>query len=176
MSRFWPRAERAEEQKYSHAIGATHELTRGLQLGSYIVASTTYFGDFDRPRPSLRVLAPTLLRSAGTGGLIGMAFIASTELLWLSQKKDIVWKEASWRLLGSSTAIANSDWKYGRMALGALRAKGMGWRAVVGGGAVGSIVGMLGHGGYMLTKYGVRKRYGATDGNLNGPWEENPFS
>ncbi|KAK0123784.1 hypothetical protein ONS95_008785 [Cadophora gregata] len=180
MSRLWPHTPYAEDQPYHHAILATHVLTRAFQTGSLIglgLGSSIFtLRKFNilpsKPRtvppppPSLSTtlprpttLLPTLLRSTSTGALTAFGLLCVGLPLQMRGKEEIEWRDRSWRLLENEGQVECDDWTYGGMVAGGLVAAskgsglGLGWRGVVGGVGMGSVLGML---GYMGWRYGVQ--------------------
>ena len=74
-------------------------------------------------------------------------------------KEEIEWQDRSWRLLENKGQLRCDDWTYPGMAVGLAAVVGsgggraLGWRGIVGGAGVGSVVGML---GYMGSTYGAK--------------------
>jgi Protein of unknown function (DUF1757) len=151
MSYFYPTAEYAEDQPLARTIVATHVLSRGFQLGSAIGLLNSGAA-FLLKRRSLTT--PLLLRSAGTGGLIGtgMAGVGLIARMW--GREEIEWKDRSWRLRYNSGQVAIDNWSEPAAAIGVLAVASRGlsgsgagagnWRGLVGGAGVGSLVGLAG--------------------------------
>jgi hypothetical protein len=78
-------------------------------------------------------------------------------------KEPIEWADRSWRLLENKGQVEVDDWGYGGAVLGTAAAifarTNMGWRGVLGGAGLGSLVGV---GGYMVYRHGIK----------GGKWEE----
>jgi hypothetical protein len=74
-------------------------------------------------------------------------------------REEIEWQDRSWRLLENKGQLECDDWTYPGMAVGLAgvigsgSAKALGWRGVLGGAGVGSVVGMM---GYMAWRYGLK--------------------
>jgi hypothetical protein len=74
-------------------------------------------------------------------------------------RESIEWNDRSWRLLENKGQVEVDDWSLGGTIAGLAGVYGSGvarragWRAVVGGAGVGSLVGV---GGYMAWRYGVK--------------------
>ena len=74
-------------------------------------------------------------------------------------REEIEWKDRSWRLLENKGQVECDDWTYPGMVaglagvLGSGSGRAMGWRGVVGGAGLGSVLGMV---GYMGWRYGVK--------------------
>jgi hypothetical protein len=161
MSRFFRHPGYAEDQPLSHTILTTHVLTRGFQAGALmgpLAAVPWYF----LRRPTLS-LAPTLLRSVGVGSLFGTGLLSLGLAARMWDKEPIEWADRSWRLLENKGQVEVDDWSYGGAVLGAaaatLAGTNMGWRGVLGGTGLGSLVGV---GGYMVYRHGIK----------GGKWEE----
>jgi hypothetical protein len=154
MSRFWPHTPYAEDQPLAGPILYTHVFTRAIQTGSLLsLPISTALFLYRRPPTAY---LPTLLRGSGVGVAIatGMLAIATPIRMW--DQQPIQWQDRSWRLLENKGQIECDDWTYAGMAVGLLgtAGRGLGWRGVVGGAGVGSVVGML---GYMGWRHGVKE-------------------
>lgn len=72
-------------------------------------------------------------------------------------REEIEWRDRSWRLLENEGQMECDDWTYTGMlaggVAGATQRRALGWRGVVGGVGLGSVVGMV---GYMGWRYGVK--------------------
>lgn len=149
MSYFYPTAQYAEDQPLARTILATHVLSRGFQLGSAVGLLNNGATFLLKRRP---ITAPILLRSAGTGGLIGtgMAGVGLIARMW--GREEIEWKDRSWRLRYNSGQVAIDNWSEPAAALGVLVVASRGlsgsgagnWRGLVGGASIGSLVGVVG--------------------------------
>jgi hypothetical protein len=155
MSRFFPHPSYAEDQPFSRTILTTHALTRGFQAGTVmgpLVALPWYF----LRKPTLSP-APTLLRSIGVGSLAGTALLTLVLAARMWDKEPIEWADRSWRLLENKGQVEVDDWSYGGAGLGAaataLARTNMGWRGVLSGTGLGSLVGV---GGYMVYRHGIK--------------------
>lgn len=149
MSYFFPTAEYAEDQPLARTILATHVLSRGFQLGSAIgLLNSGAAFLFKRQR----ITAPSLLRSAGTGGIIGTGIVGVGLVARMWGREEIEWKDRSWRLRYNSGQVAIDNWSEPAAALGvlAVASRGLqgqvtgGWRGLVGGAGIGSLVGIVG--------------------------------
>lgn len=75
-------------------------------------------------------------------------------------RDDIEWKDRSWRLLENKGQVQCDNWTYPGMAAGLLgvmasaSGRAMGWRGIVGGAGLGSVVGLM---GYLGRTYGAKK-------------------
>jgi hypothetical protein len=156
MSRFFPRAEYAEDQPYSKTILTYHVLYRGWQTGAVIGLSVS----------GIRYLLgrnPLLLLSTGRGALIGTALMIPGLPMYMRGKTEIEWQDRSWRLLENPGQVEVDSWGSVGFVGGAVVAarREMGkqivrgrWMRVAGGAAVGDLVGVV---GYMVWRYGVNR-------------------
>jgi hypothetical protein len=165
MSHFYPTSEYAEDQPLSHTILTTHVLSRGFQLGTAIGLLNTGAAYLVKRRP---LTTPTLLRSAGTGGLIGAGIVSVGLVARMWGREEIEWKDRSWRIRYNTGQVAIDNWAEPGAALGVLgvasrglvgsgSGMGVGFRGVVGGAGVGSLVGIVGC-------MAVRRALGVKDG------------
>ena len=147
MSCFYPTAEFAEDQPFSRTILTTHVLSRGFELGSAIGLIGRSARDLIK-RQSLS--APSLLRSASTGGAVGAAFVGIGLIGRMWGREEIEWKDRSWRLRNNQGQEAIDNWTEPAAVLGAAAAASgylagpVGWRGLVGGVGVGSLLGVVG--------------------------------
>ncbi|KAJ5380016.1 uncharacterized protein N7496_002444 [Penicillium cataractarum] len=149
MSTFFPTAEYAEDQPLARTILTTHVLIRGFQLGSAIGLLNSGAAYLINRRS---LTAPILLRSAGTGAIIGtgIAGVALVARMW--GRDEIEWKDRSWRLRYNSGQVAVDNWGEPGAVLGAVVVVSSGLarpaagnlRGVLGGAGVGSLVGIVG--------------------------------
>jgi hypothetical protein len=145
MSHFFPKATYAEDQPLATTILATHVLYRGFQTGAAL-------GPLTRAALSLRTKSPltstSLLRAAGTGGVVGTGVLSVMLIGRMWGREEIEWKDRSWRLMNHKGQVAIDDWsQVGGVlgaGLGAARVGVLGWRGVVGAAGVGSLVGVVG--------------------------------
>jgi hypothetical protein len=167
MSRLFPHSAYAEDQSLSRTILTVHVLSRGLQVGT-IAGAIVGTGLHAIRNPTQRAAKPfiqTLLRSSGTGAIIGTACMAVNLPLMMRSKEEIEWQDRTWRLLENKGQLEVDDWSLAgaTLALGsAVSVPGLrrlGWRAGVGSTALGSIVGV---GGYMIWRHGIN----------GGKWEQ----
>lgn len=149
MSYFFPTAEYAEDQPLARTIVATHVLSRGFQLGSAIGLLNSGAVFLSKRRP---ITAPSLLRSAGTGGVIGTGIVGVALVARMWGREEIEWKDRSWRLRCNSGQAAIDNWSEPAAALGVLAVASRGlpvpgigsWRGLLGGASIGSLVGIAG--------------------------------
>ena len=106
-----------------------------------------------------------MLRSAGVGGAVGVAALAVATGIRMWGREKIEWQDRAWRLLenkgqvecdtfaaeGGVGGVAAVAWRHGVTTAG--------WRTLVGGAGLGSLMGVI---GYMGWRYGVK----------GGKWEE----
>jgi len=78
-------------------------------------------------------------------------------------REEIEWKDRAWRLCENEGQMGVDNWSLGGMGVGAASAglgmRALGWKGVVGGAALGSIVGTV---GYMAA---LRKSKGKHEGS-----------
>lgn len=149
MSYLFPTAEYAEDQPLPRTILTTHVLSRGFQLGSAIGLLNSSAAYLLNRRP---LTAPILLRSAGTGGIIGAGIVGVGLVARMWGREEIEWKDRSWRLRFNTGQVAIDTWGEPAAALGVLLVASRGlagsapgrWRGFVGGAGVGSLVGVVG--------------------------------
>ncbi|KAF3388694.1 hypothetical protein F1880_004320 [Penicillium rolfsii] len=153
MSHFFPSSEYADDQPLSRTILTTHVLSRGFQLGTAIGLLNAGAVYLVKRRP---LTTPILLRSAGTGGLIGTGTVSVGLVARMWGREEIEWKDRSWRLRYNTGQVAIDDWAEPGAALGVLvvASRGLvgpgtgmgvgGWRGIVGGAGVGSLIGIVG--------------------------------
>lgn len=166
MSRLFPRPDYAEDQPYGRTILTLHVLSRGFAIGAG-VGATPYLARrlFRRGIPS----PSHLLRSAGSGALVGTGLLALALLGRMRGRDEIEWKDRSWRLLHNRGQAEVDDWwgvgavvgggaaaavvaGAGRREVRAV-AVGGGARGVLGGMGLGALAGMLGH---VAWRYGIK--------------------
>lgn len=149
MSHFFPSAEYAEDQPLARIILATHVLSRGFQLGTAVGLLSSSAEALNK---SQSIISPILLRSAGAGGAIGAGITGIGLIAHMWGRGEIEWKDRSWRLRYNSDQLAIDNWSEPAAALGVLtvvlrRPSGVamgGWRRLVGGAGIGSLVGVVG--------------------------------
>jgi hypothetical protein len=158
MSRFFPHSLYAEDQPLARTLLTAHVLYRGFQsgaaLGLFYGTSRVLVRDFRQGiRTALVGGWPAIQRSTGVGSLIGIGILAIGLPLQMAGKEEIEWKDSSWRLLESQGQLAVDDWTLagtlvglGSSALSRRQpAVPLGWKMVLGRGALGSTVGLLGY-------------------------------
>jgi hypothetical protein len=118
-----------------------------------------------------RIRAPfiiRLLRSTGMGTAIGFGLLTVGLGARMWGRSYVEWQDRAWRLLENKGQVETDDWTYASMAVGLVGAAAvaarqarsgvgeevvrLGWRGVIGGAGLGSILGMF---GYMGWRYGV---------------------
>lgn len=149
MSHFYPTAEYAEDQPLARTILATHVASRGFQLGTALgIISCTIESAFKRRS----ITMPLLLRSAGAGSIIGAGISSVGMVARMWGREDIEWSDRSWRLRYNTGQLAIDNWSEPGAVIGGLAvalrgspvAMSGGWRGVVGGAGIGSLVGVIG--------------------------------
>jgi hypothetical protein len=163
MSRFFPHPPYAEDQPFSKTILTTHVLHRGFTAGALvgplIGLPYYYFSKSSVPR----TLSSTIFRSAGVGTVVGTGLLSIGLAARMRDKEPIEWSDRSWRLLENKGQVEVDDWSCGGAIMGAAATvaarTNMGWRGLLGGAGLGSLVGV---GGYMVWRHGVN----------GGTWEE----
>lgn len=148
MSRFFPQAEYADDQRFAHTVLTTHVLSRGFQMGTGIGLLGALAFNLSKRKP---ITAPALLRSAGVGGVIGIGVISVALFQRMRNRELIEWKDRSWALLHNKGQVRVDNWSQPGMVLGVILAAAMlprlgapRWRGVVGGAGVGSLMGTVG--------------------------------
>jgi hypothetical protein len=152
MSHFYPTSEYAEDQPLSRTILTTHVLSRGFQLGTAIGLLNTGAAYLLKRQLTTAIL----LRSAGTGGLIGTGIAGAGLVARMWGREEIEWKDRSWRIRYNTGQVAIDNWAEPGAALGVLvvASRGVvgsgsvmgvgGLRGLVGGAGVGSLAGIVG--------------------------------
>jgi len=176
MSRLFPHPPYAEDQTLSKTILTTHVLTRGFQTGSIIGAAlgppiylvrrsnlvSQKYPKLSIPQKPFTSLAPKSLamvtiRSAGIGSVVGTVLLSVGLISLMRGKKEIEWKDRSWRLLENKFQVEVDDFTYFGAAVGAISAvpyrSVLGWKGSLGVVALGSVGGLFGYGGW---RYGVK--------------------
>ena len=149
MSFYFPTTDYAEDQPLPRTILTTHVLIRGFQLGTAIGLLNTSAGFLLRRRA---ITTPIVVRSAGTGGLIGAGMAGAAIIVRMWGRDEIEWKDRSWRLRYNAGQVAVDNWGESGAAVGVLvvAARGLAgaapgrWRGFVGGAGVGSLIGIVG--------------------------------
>lgn len=170
MSPIWTHPPYAEDQLHSTPILITHVLFRGFQTGAMIGPA---LGSLRYALPLIRTTSPAraslvsvLLRSTGTGAVVGtvLAGVGLVSRMW--GREEIEWKDRAWRLLENRGQVEVDKWSVVGVVLGGMewvwRTGGVGggrWRRRIGSLGMGSTAGVL---GYMVWRHGVH----------GGKWEE----
>ncbi|KAI8659620.1 hypothetical protein LRP88_06189 [Fusarium phalaenopsidis] len=159
MSRYFPHAPYAEDQRLSHTILTSHVIVRTITLSTIVAAGITTTRQLIpafRPKATALAFTPRLIRSASTGTVIALGLGALMTLGRMHGREEIEWQDRSWRLLENKGQLETDDWTVVGAGVGAVlgtqAAKGLGWRGAVGGLGLGTVGGML---GYMGWRYGV---------------------
>lgn len=166
MSFYFPTTDYAEDQPLPRTILTTHVLVRGFQLGTAVGLLNTSAGFLLRRRA---ITTPIILRSAGTGGLIGAGIAGAALVVRMWGRDEIEWKDRSWRLRYNAGQVAVDNWGESAAAVGValVAVRGLAgaapgrWRGVVGGAGVGSLIGVA---GCMVAK-GLSLSRGGNDGD-----------
>lgn len=150
----FPHPPYAEDQPLYHTILASHVVYRGFQAGSIFglatgVALSVYGGKGSK---SMVTRSTSIVKSVGTGSIVGGAALAVILPLYMMGETEIQWKDRSWRLLENQTQMAVDDWSgIGLLlGLGSLAVRGssnsvaLGWREVVGRAGIGGLAGIGG--------------------------------
>ena len=157
MSRFFPHTDYAEDQPYAKTILTSHVLDRAFQSGAFIGLGIGAVGSLIRRK----AIATAILGSTGYGAIIGTALMIPGLPTYMASKTDIEWKDRSWRLLENEGQKEVDDWSSVGFVGGAVtaarseafrQAKRGRWVKLVGGAAMGDLVGVM---GYMVWRYGV---------------------
>ncbi len=92
----------------------------------------------------------------GVGSLVGTGLLSTVLAARMWDKEPIEWADRSWRLLENKGQVEVDDWGYSGAILGATAAtlakSNMGWRGILGGTGLGSLIGV---GGYMVYRHGI---------------------
>jgi len=160
---YLPHPPDAEDQPYPHLILTTHVLSRGFQSGA-LLGSIVGTARHIYTHRTTTLLLPSLLRSTGLGGAIGVASMAVAVPGRMWGREEIEWQDRSWRLLENRGQVECDVFSAVGAVIGAgvvVGRRGMvgGWRLMMGGAALGGSLGVL---GYMGWRYGVKR----------GEWEE----
>lgn len=163
MSRYFPQAAYAEDQKLSKTLLAFHVLHRGFQTGAMAGAITSipaYYGAKLLPDKNLlkaRILVQPfqriLLKSTGLGAIAGIALLVVGLEAQMWGKEPIEWKDRSWRLRSNKGQMQCDDFALLGTAAGLYLARAKDWKVKVGGAALGNVVGVA---GYMVWRYGMK--------------------
>ncbi|KAB8217762.1 hypothetical protein BDV33DRAFT_232597 [Aspergillus novoparasiticus] len=191
LSTFWPHTEYAEDQPFPKLVLTGHVLDRSFQAGAFLgstaglirigllayqpTSSNKFYTRFIIPPGSTP--ATLLMRSTGTGAVIGLGAMAAMLPYYLVKWEPIEWQDRSWRLLENQGQVEVDTWGFvgavlgvtglvvmarrnGRMfqltgheevsSLVLLRA--LGWRNAFASAGMGSLSGVL---GYLGWRYGV---------------------
>ncbi|KAL8675612.1 MAG: hypothetical protein Q9168_000124 [Polycauliona sp. 1 TL-2023] len=151
----------AEDQPSGYTILTLHCLHRGFTAGAigglaYPFARSAFTTILRcASHAPMQPWATRLISSAATGSLwgTGLTGIAMIGRMW--GRDEIEWQDRSWRILANKTQNREDDWSAGGMLIGALAlgltsrrgarpGLSMG-RASLGGAAVGSLLGTVGH-------------------------------
>jgi hypothetical protein len=98
MSRFFPRAEYAKDQKYARTILAIHQVDLGVKFGAFrslawpLIPLLELFAIGFRPS----------LRSTGTGTILGIAAMGFGFFRHRPGEGEAEWKQEAWKLLGNN--------------------------------------------------------------------------
>ncbi|KAK6827021.1 hypothetical protein RU639_004564 [Aspergillus parasiticus] len=191
LSTFWPHTEYAEDQPFPKLVLTGHVLDRSFQAGAFLGSTTglirigllayqptsnnKFYTRFIIPPGSTP--ATLLMRSTGTGAVLGLGAMAAMLPYYLVKWEPIEWQDRSWRLLENPGQVEVDTWGFvgavlgvtglvvmarrnGRMfqltgheevaSLVLLRA--LGWRNAFASAGMGSLSGVL---GYLGWRYGV---------------------
>lgn len=130
------------------ASSTTTTATSTLSTAGRAIASSIS----SQPQPLKSAL---ILRSTGTGALIGTGLMVVGLPFRMKGREDIEWSDRSWRLLQNAGQVECDDWSAIGTVVGAaaaLRSSGSIPRRLLGGAGVGSFFSI---GGYMIWRYGV---------------------
>lgn len=161
MSRLWSHPLYADDQPHSPAILTTHVLFRGFQAGSLVaplISLPRYFLLRWRSPLSSQPLFPYLIRSTGTGAVVGTGLLAIGLVARMWGREEIEWKDRAWRLLENKGQVEVDSWGLIGMLTGvALLGVRAGWRGIEWRTAFGSlgIGGTSGVRGYMVWRHGI---------------------
>ncbi|KAE8375741.1 hypothetical protein BDV26DRAFT_8386 [Aspergillus bertholletiae] len=191
LSTFWPHTEYAEDQPFPKLVLTGHVLDRSFQAGALLGSSVglirvgllayrptsnnKFYTRFIVPPGSTP--AALLMRSTGTGAVIGFGAMAAMLPYYLVKWEPIEWQDRSWRLLENPGQVEVDTWGFGGGVVGLavllamarrngrifqltgheeastvalLRA--LGWRNACASAGMGSLMGVL---GYLGWRYGI---------------------
>ncbi|OGM46037.1 hypothetical protein ABOM_005653 [Aspergillus bombycis] len=191
LSTFWPHTEYAEDQPFPKLILTGHVLDRSFQAGA-LLGSTTglarvwllayqptlnnkFYTRFIIPPGSTP--ATLLMRSTGTGAVIGLGAMAAMLPYYLARWEPIEWQDRSWRLLENPGQVEVDSWGFAGAVLGLtglvamarrngrmfqltgheevsslVLLRALGWRNAFASAGMGSLTGVL---GYLGWRYGI---------------------
>jgi len=189
MSFLFPHVDYAEDQPLAYTILTTHVLHRAVQTGVVLSLPVGAIRTLVNVRRSIQAtstpntpassssMSKTLnsisrksfwpefqggmVRSAGTGAAISVAFVGVALVVRMFGKEEIEWKDRAWRLLANSYQVEVDSWSLlgaaGGLAtvVAASRAGRIGsltWRTALGGAGLGNMVGVM---GYMAWRHGI---------------------
>lgn len=160
MSRLWSHPAYAEDQPWSKTILGTHVLHRGLLTGAMIgpLVGAARYTLLRRRSPITPPFLPYVVRSTGTGAVIGTGLLAIALVGRMWGREEIEWKDRSWRLLENKGQVEVDTWSVAGMAAGwaalvAMRGlNGVGWKMGIGSLGLGGTAGVM---GYMVWRHGV---------------------
>jgi len=155
---YLPHPPYAEDQPYSHLILTTHILSRGFQTGA-LFGSLLGTARHLYIHRTTALLLPSLLRSSGIGGAVGVGAMAVAVPVRMRGREEIEWQDRSWRLLENRGQVECDVFSAVGAVVGAGVVGGAGWRGMVGGAGLGGLLGVV---GYMGWRYGVKR----------GEWDE----
>ncbi|ELR08905.1 hypothetical protein GMDG_03574, partial [Pseudogymnoascus destructans 20631-21] len=135
MSQFLPHATYAEYQRHPYAILTGHVLYRGFAAGALVGAIAPF--PIMMFRPLKYPLPLVVLRSAGMGTVVGTGVLALALAGRMYGREEIEWKDRSWRLLANKGQVEVDTWSGVGTVMGALVARGKGWRGRLGGAGLG---------------------------------------
>ena len=167
MSRLFPHSAYAEDQPLARTLLATHVLYRGFQTGAVIGLLTGTVRCIPLLRqarstsaPLWPLARPLLERSTGVGAVLGTGSMIFGLVARMWGREEIEWKDRSWRLLENKGQMEVDDWSLVGAVAGAVvvtvrkeNGTPLGWRRVMGGSGIGSLVGVV---GYMGWRYGIK--------------------
>lgn len=104
-------------------------------------------------------LLPYLVRSTGTGAVVGTGFLAVALVARMWGREEIEWRDRSWRLLENKGQIEVDTWGAAGMAAGGALLiatkglRGVGWKMGIGSLGMNGTAGVI---GYMIWRHGVK--------------------
>ncbi|KAK4694664.1 hypothetical protein P7C71_g2951, partial [Lecanoromycetidae sp. Uapishka_2] len=120
MSRLWSHPAYAEEQPYFKTILSTHVLFRGFQTGAIIgpIVGAARYALLRRRSPIAPPFLSYVVRSTGTGAVIGTGLLAIGLVARMWGREEIEWRDRSWRLLENKGQVEVDTWGVAGMTAG----------------------------------------------------------
>ncbi|KAK0261990.1 hypothetical protein LTR91_020982 [Friedmanniomyces endolithicus] len=168
MSRFFPRADYAEDQPFARTILTSHVLYRGFQTGATLAIPIAGIRAVLQARKGVTraIISASALRRTGAGALLGTVLMVPALMARMWGREEIEWRDRSWRLLVNEGQVEVDDFSLVGAAGGVAVATTMRIVPAIGGAtrtaAMLTVAGSAGLGtmagvaGYMTWRYGVQ--------------------